>query len=112
MIVYYKVENLRDLVITALETENELCVHGVNRKNLSVVDYDEWHKEYDLKAKVASIRWDMLATVCDMLNVDQDAVIAVEKSIRRHTEKTGWEQFICVDTVSASENYRRAVSKA
>lgn len=107
----YKVENLRDLVITALETENELCLHGVVRKNLPVADYDEWNKEYDLKAKAALIRWDTLATVCDMLNVDQDAIIAVEKSIRRHMEKTGWENFISVDTVSASESYRRAVSK-
>lgn len=106
----YKVENLRDLVITALETENELCVH-VNRKNLSIADYDEWNKEYDLKAKAASIRWDTLAIVCEMLNVDLDVIIAVEKSIRRHMEKTRWEHFISVDTVSASKSYRRAVSK-
>ena len=107
----YKVENLRDLVIMALETENELCVHGVKRKNLSVVDYDEWSKEYELKAKASSVRWDTLATVCDMLNVDQDVVIAVEKSIRRHMEKTGWEHLISFDTRIASESYRRAVSK-
>lgn len=107
----YKVGKLRDLVIQTLEAENELCVHGINRKYLSVGDYDEWNREYDLKAKAASIHWDTLATVCDMLNVDQDAIIAVEKSIRRHMEKTGWENFISVDTVSASESYRRAVSK-
>lgn len=107
----YKVENLRDLVMCALEAENELCLHGVKRKNLSIADYDEWNKEYNLKEKAASIRWDTLAIVCEMLNVDLDVIIAVEKSIRRHMEKTGWENFISVDTVSASESYRRAVSK-
>ena len=107
----YKVENLRDLVIMALETENDFCVHGISRKNLFIAEYDEWNKEYDLKAQAASIRWDNLATVCDMLNVDQNAIIAVEKSIRRHMEKTRWEHFISVDTRIASESYRRAVSK-
>ena len=107
----YKVENLRDLVIMALETENDIRVHGINRKYLPIAEYDEWNKEYDLKAQAASIRWENLATVCDMLNVDQNAIIAVEKSIRRHMEKTRWEHFISVDTRIASESYRRAVSK-
>lgn len=107
----YKVENLRDLVIMALETENDIRVHGINRKYLPIAEYDEWSKEYELKVKEASIRWDNLATVCDMLNIDQNAIIAIEKSIRRHMEKTRWEHFISVDTRIAAESYRRAVSK-
>ena len=65
----------------------------------------------NLDQKNREFIWDTLATVCEMLNVDLDAVIAVEKSIRRHMEKTRWEHFISVDTVSASKSYRRAVSK-
>lgn len=111
MIVKYKVEKLRGIVQEVLESDFDFYTHAHNKPK-TLEEYEAWVREYESKDRVSMTYHDVLAIICEMINVDQDTVIAVEKSIRRHMEKTGWEHFISVDTRIAAESYRRAVSKA
>ena len=107
----YHIEGLRTMAADWLNGAEELHQHSRRKPCTVSRDYPAWNSFHNGLDQADTARGQALSVVCNMVEAEQAAVVAIEKSIRRYERHGGrFDRCIWGDTAKFEESYRRCVT--